>query len=540
MKKLLWLVWVISGAVFAVTATPAAETGLIATGWDSPTAAGFCRELPEFEKWGAFDGTTIFPTRKTADGQTRHAHCAFSREHWEWNELADCVADLKAAQPQLATQNFLFLYSNPGDVDWFDDAGWREVVDHWRLLARAAREGGLRGILYDAEPYTPPHSQFLYGAQPENEEHSFAEYRVRARQRGREVMQAVAEEYPQITILTYRLFCDVLPVLDSGDPAAALEPSVYGLQPAFVDGWCDVLPPTVRIVEGDEDAYRFNSEAEFDRAYTRLRTRLPEFVSPENQDKFRNQLRIGHGIYLDAHSNPPTSPWYIDRLGGTPAQRLTANVASALAAADGFVWIYGEQGRWWPGGDAKFSVWPEKLAGADRALARARDPLALARAVLAKAPPDANRLTNPAFAEAAAEGLPKGWWTWQDEGPHGRFSRDAEAACLTAMANGCFGQNVPVQPGETYAVRVRVRTEGKSYAALGIGWKTAEERWSWAAHRSLAASGAAGADGWREVVGLVTVPPEARYLVVMLGTRGQSRDADRVWFDDAQVVKMEE
>ncbi len=159
---------------------------------------------------------------------------------------------------------------------------------------------------------------------------------------------------------------------------------------------------------------------------------------------------------------------------------------------------------------------------------------------MAKSPPDANRLTNPAFAEAAAEGLPKGWWTWQDEGSRGRFSRDAEAACLTAMANGCFGQNVPVQPGETYAVRVRVRTEGRSYAALGIGWKTAEERWSWAAHRSLAASGAADADGWREVVGLVTVPPEARYLVVMLGTRGQSRDADRAWFDDAQLVKMED
>ena len=105
------------------------------------------------------------------------------------------------------------------------------------------RESGLSGILYDAEPYTPPYSQFLYRAQPQHEEHSFTEYCVQARQRGREVMQAVAEEYPELTIMTYRLFCDVLPVLDSGNPSAALEPSVYGLQPAFVDGWCDVLPP---------------------------------------------------------------------------------------------------------------------------------------------------------------------------------------------------------------------------------------------------------------------------------------------------------
>ena len=64
------------------------ETGLIATGWDSPNAARFRAELPEFEKWGVFDGTTIFPTRKTADGQVRPAHSAFSREHWEWSEFA--------------------------------------------------------------------------------------------------------------------------------------------------------------------------------------------------------------------------------------------------------------------------------------------------------------------------------------------------------------------------------------------------------------------------------------------------------------------
>ena len=120
--------------------------------------------------------------------------------------------------------------------------------------------------------------------------------------------------------------------------------------------------PSCESIEGDEDAYRFNSEADFNRAYTRLRTKLPAFVSPENREKLRNQTRVGHGIYLDAHVNPPGSPWYIDRLGGTSAERLAANVSSALAAADGFVWIYGEQGRWWPGGDAKFPA----LAGEAR------------------------------------------------------------------------------------------------------------------------------------------------------------------------------
>ena len=305
-----------------------------------------------------FDGTTIAPTRRLADGRVVDSRKAFSSDHWDWAEFADCVRNLQAAQPKQATNNFLMIYANPGNVDWFDDAGWGEVVDHWRLLARVAKQGGLHGLLYDAEPYTPPHSQFRYGAQPGRDRHGFDEYCVQARQRGREVMRTVAAEYPEITVMTYRLFCDLLDASNSHNLPAKLEPHTYGLQPAFVDGWCDVMPPTVCLVEGDEDGYRFNSEAEFNRAFTRLRLNAAAFVSPENRDKFNAQFRIGHGIYLDAHVNPPSSPWHIDLQGGTAAQRLTANVAAALAASDGFVWIYGEQGRWWSGGNRSYPMWP--------------------------------------------------------------------------------------------------------------------------------------------------------------------------------------
>jgi len=144
-------------SIFTVTlfcgAVPSQVTvsRLIATGWDSPTPARFREELAEFEKWNCFDGTTIAPTRKLPDGSVVDCRKAFSREHWEWAEFAEAVKDLREARPTTATNNFLFVYANPGDVDWFDDAGWKEVVDHWRLIACLAREGGLRGVLYDAD-----------------------------------------------------------------------------------------------------------------------------------------------------------------------------------------------------------------------------------------------------------------------------------------------------------------------------------------------------------------------------------------------------
>ena len=99
------------------------------------------------------------------------------------------------------------------------------------------------------------------------------------------------------------------------------------------------------------------------------------------------------------------------------------------------------------------------------------------------------------------------------------------------MLNGTFGQNIAVKPGECYAVRARVRTEGAGYASLSVGWKTPEERWFWGPQRSVAASGAADAQGWREAVALVQVPPEAGYLIVMLATSGQTRATDRAWFE---------
>jgi hypothetical protein len=525
--------------LLAAAVSCAQSTRLIATGWDSPNAARFRAELAAFEQWGVFDGTTIAPTRRLADGRVVDSRKAFSSDHWDWADFADCVRDLQAAQPKQATNNFLMIYANPGNVDWFDDAGWGEVVDHWRLLARVAKQGGLRGLLYDAEPYTPPHSQFRYTAQPGRDQHAFGEYCVQARQRGREVMRAVAAEYPEITVMTYRLFCDLLDASNSHNLAAKLEPHTYALQPAFVDGWCDVMPPTVCLVEGDEDGYRFNSQAEFECAFTRLRLNAAAFVSPENRAKFNAQFRIGHGIYLDAHVNPPSSSWHIDLQGGTAAQRLTANVAAALAASDGFVWIYGEQGRWWSGGNQSYALWPERLSGADQALLRAKDPAGFARAVLREAEPDANRLLNPSFTTVNAIGGTKDWWTWQDEQSHGQFGSTEGTACLACMDNGVFGQTVMVKPGESYALTARVRTTGHGTASLGIGWKTAEGRWT--AHNrrgTFVPPQAAGNGVWQEITELIQVPPDAGQLIFMLSAQGQFRETDRAEFDDARLVQV--
>ena len=71
----------------------------------------------------------------------------------------------KGVQVSAVTDNFLIFNANPGNVDWFDDAGWKNIVDHWRIAAWIVRQSGFKGICFDPEPYAAPHAQFQYSAQ---------------------------------------------------------------------------------------------------------------------------------------------------------------------------------------------------------------------------------------------------------------------------------------------------------------------------------------------------------------------------------------
>lgn len=538
----LWLVGLLVGGCFhAMGESPlkpkdSPQKKLIATGWDSPTPARFKAEYAAFERWGVFSGTTLAATRRLPDGTVKDCRFVFSREHWERSEFTEALADLKAVKPTRPADHFLFVYANPGDVDWFDDAGWREIVDHWRQLAWLAKAGGLRGLLYDAEPYTEPYVQMKYGAQPGRKEHSFEEYRVKARERGREVMRAVVSEYPEITVFTYRLLCDLLPAAAATDPNTILETDSYGLQPAFLDGWLDVMPPTVTLVEGNENAYTYREDADFTRAFTALKLDTQRLVSPENRAKFRAQVQVSHGIYLDAHVNSEQSPWYVPPLKGSRAARLEMVVSSALRAADEYVWIYGEKARWWTGGDPKFPLWPEALPNADRALRCAVDPAGVARDQLAAAKDGDNLLLNGRFDDVA-NSLPRHWWTWQAEKSKGRFSATNGMARLDSMAQGCFGQTVKVQPGERYALRTEVRKNGRGTPYVSVRWKSPSDQWT-AMSCDLRLAPAPGND-WREVVTPIVVPEGAGLLVVLLGVADQNGEADHVEFRQVNLIRAE-
>ena len=545
---------------------------LIATGWDQPDSQRLPEISAEIEK-RPFDGVVVQAIGAGDKKQPVSFGSAFGNQEWKREWFQPAVDRIKAARFHRPIDNFIMLNANPGNVDWFDDAGWRNIVEHWRIAAWVAKQSGCKGILFDPEPYAPPHAQFSYSAQPERDRHTFDDYWAKARQRGREAVQAVAGEYPDATLFCYFMNSINATATGQPDPRRVLRSQGYGLYPAFIDGWLDAAPPTITFVDGCESAYLFNSRQQFLEAGAQIKGPCQELVSPENRAKYRAQVQTGFGIYLDAYTNPKGSPWYIDGQGGPRVERLRANVQNALYVADEYVWVYGEKFRWWPtpGQRVRKETWPEALPGCEGALGFARDPVDYGRVEIARLK-EGGKLVNLArngdfssdraksldgVEEKYAEGRPPaGWGTWQDGKSKGTFTWDRQvdagggagggtmakgSARAAGVAGGCFIQSYRVKPGERYAVAALRRIEGRGDAGIRVRWQTADGRWI-AEHldKMIFVQGTAPSSPsqWFKLFGVVEVPERVGRLVILLGVSGQASPQDAAWYDNVELYQL--
>ena len=540
---------------------PRLKKKIIETGWDHVDTTRLRENLALIEQQ-PFDGLVVEANGRVDDKRTRSLRPVCSADKWERAWFQSCVDDLKAVKPTRPLDTFVITGANPGNVDWFDDAGWANVVEHFRIAAWVSRQGNTTGILFDHEPYAQPFSQFKYGAQAERDKHSFDEYYAKARERGRQVMGAIAEEYPNVTLFCYFMNSVNANATGHVNPKAILANSGYGLYPAFIDGWLDVAPPTVKMVDGCESAYRYNSTAQFLEAGLLMRVNCQELVSPENRAKYRAQVQVSFGIYLDAYWNPEGNLWYVDGLGGPRVDRLRENTAAGLRVADEYVWMYGEKFRWWPtpSRSVKPESWNEALPGSEDALRFARDPSDFGRrriADLEKAGKLVSLTRNGDFGSEKADlgggqaadwktgGAPAGWSTWQESSSKGTFTWDREAgaagkgaARAAGVGGGCFIQGCDAKPGERYAASAVTKANGRGGGWMRVRWQTADNKWT-AEEQDKVFVPAGKAGEWGAIFGVVSVPEGAGRLLILLGVGGQNSPEDTLWFDDVRLIKLD-
>lgn len=342
-----------------ISAQQAKAKKLIYYGWGSPDTL-FVREHWRQMEEMPFDGVGIVVAvdrrawqQGRRDTNNQLAWKIMGKRAFRVEDFREAIADLTAPKWRKFTDNFLpvILSAEQSTIglNWFDDARWRIVTNNFEVVAHIATETGFRGLIFDPEHYN--YSLFDYNAQRKQLDRPMAAYQEMARQRGREVMTAIATGKPDPVIISLYAHSYVQ-LLRQVYSKISLQDNEYGLLPAFYDGILEAMPSGGVLVDGYEQAYGFKERRQFTDGHWLIQEAVKFSAVPEH---YKKKVKAGFGLWLD-NTNKPN---YF-----TPEEFQRA-VSSALKVSDGYVWIYSQGPRFFP----TSGVAPSYI----KALAAARD-----------------------------------------------------------------------------------------------------------------------------------------------------------------------
>jgi len=489
------------------------------------------------------DGVALNPHGLSANGSPVSGTTLMCGQALTKKGLAAQVPVLRdiAKRPGLRDSLLMAFWIPNRRLAWTDDAAWRTFSENLAAVAGLAKEGGLPGIVGDFEDYCKQKQFFLQPGDPDFD----TAYEL-VRRRGRETFGAMFEAYPEMTFLTFQLFTTDVGYLTSADPVAAMR-AKGDLLPAYFNGMLDVLPPTVKFSDGNE-SYGYHAEAsrgDFYRSvHDQITTVLP-LVAPENRAKYRGQLEVSFGLYIDSYVCSKRSEYAMGEMRGSRLIHFEENLSQVLDAADNYVWIYGEKHSWIPWKNVaksrpqKMTVWDEELVGAASMMRRVKDPAVFAlteHARLVREGKLENLIADPGCGDLNS------WGTWQREDARpGRYYVDptggvngGSTLAVTGAESGCFiGSVKGVKEDELYGVVLK--TTGKaSYCT--VQWQKSGA-WARKDANRQARFEKPSADGWRPGGTTVRVPEGVDELRFTFGA-GKLGPDETVRFDDVAVFRV--
>jgi hypothetical protein len=307
---------------------------LIEWGWDEP-GTRFLRDNVETMEQMPFDGLVFHADSGRGGSLTWEM---WGPRKFDVAEFQHAIDDLRAARFRKFTELFLRVNVTPGNTDWFDDAAFRTVIANFALAADVARQGAVRGFMFDVEQYNE--QLFDYRKQKHHAAKSFAEYQAKVRERGRQWIAAVAGRYPKITILLTFGYNITRPQAGSDRSTAG-----YGLLADFLDGVWEACPAGVTIVDAWESSYTYKQPEQFHKAYEAIKkTSAAWSAVPQKYAR----VQAGFGIWLDC--NWRSAGWHVEDVAKNffKPNEFERSVRAGLEISDKYVWIYTEEPRWWP------------------------------------------------------------------------------------------------------------------------------------------------------------------------------------------------
>ncbi len=341
---------------------PRPRKKVIEYGWDVPYPDFVEQNVQEMEK-RPFDGI-IF--------RTKGFDHIFDISPWKQEELQPQLDTLARIKWRKFTDNFLTLYSaNNSKMDWFNDDHWRAIVENMKLFSMAVRAGHCVGVCFDPEPYgTDP---WVYPGSYKDK--SFDEVAEQVRKRGRQFIQALETNMPNLRVLSFFQFGLYEGIVDEPDPKVRREKLLKTwmvLLPSFYIGILEGASPGTILIDGNESAYYYESPDSFFRAYHLIRQRAQSLVPENLRRKYNAQVQAGMALYIDqalAKRTEQTTSHFL-----SPQEQVRFfehNAYYALTTTDEYVWCYSERMDWWLPPE---KVQPDRVlpAGVEEALVTAR------------------------------------------------------------------------------------------------------------------------------------------------------------------------
>ena len=375
------LIWIMVGGIACLlgagcTAVGAAGTAepfhVVEVGHSTPDTQYYAKNTKDMERrghngtalgiaWPRKDGGTLGVATRAGTNSSLNWR-TFIKEPITDDMIEGAIADLAGVRSDHFTSNVIPIFPTPGGpafagypntMDWFDDEWWRIICHNARQIARVAKEGRCLGIMFDTEQYG--YHMWNYD---QYKSKTYPEVLAQARQRGREYARALSSVFPDITVWTFWAWSEEVVQSDNAKKEGKQPPQL--LLGAFYDGMLEGSTDAFVLVDGLERAYYWTTKEEFEKGADLVRRRaLARSAVPE---LYREKVRVGFGLYLDArswaHYRWNREDW--EKNYWTPG-RLQRAIYWALRVGDGYVWTWSEKPVWWVEGPRGKPPAPAKM-----------------------------------------------------------------------------------------------------------------------------------------------------------------------------------
>jgi hypothetical protein len=358
--------------------SPANPAALIYAGWFGNTipTPSFVSANLAFLESQPFDGLVVY---------LRNANLTVNLTSNVMKPTAISYDTMMSVLSPIATLNFTNLKHNLGLVqgstppDFFDD--WSVVVQNYSNLAKAAKDSGLKGLCFDNEQYAAPWGNYASTLKYFSSK-TKAEYETQARLRGKQIMEAMVAQFPDIVFMTLHG-----PYISEPDAPSALKfpqwQSSNELMGPFFAGHMEGAGTTGCCIDGGE-LYTLRSQEDFQASYTWRRYDLASdtvnstFIPAALRTEWPNRSNISFGIYDKAFGG-----------AAMDATILRPTLANAMRQADKYVWFYAEAATYLRPSDAggASQTWVDAIRLARTDVADSAAVLAAEAAAAAEAPP---------------------------------------------------------------------------------------------------------------------------------------------------------